>query len=357
MSPSRVLALLGLASLACAAQAQSQYRVFAEAYGGYYNSVQTTSPIFGLDVNGNPNTVYGTVWYGSDYKSGAAYDQLAPLPNLTAGGTWAGDAANGMTVVTGNAHGMTQWGSNHTSASVSGFTQVDRQYSGEFVVGTDTWPMDVQTSNYAYMTGRSVWEELYQIGGGTGTGQFTGTIHIDGTLAATMGSGTASVDWSLRTFSNQLVASVNASYDAGTDSWNLNVFSNGQWTNSSGSGPLTLDEDVIGGYSFTYGEALYLKSELFTSVWGNGAADFSNTVSFTGMKLPQDAAVYVMSGAGAAAYGISFDGNGSGTLCQNLACALSGGTPPVPEPETYALLLSGLGVIAWVARRRRHHGR
>lgn len=28
-------------------------------------------------------------------------------------------------------------------------------------------------------------------------------------------------------------------------------------------------------------------------------------------------------------------------------------TAAVPEPETYALLLAGLGVLAWVARRRR----
>jgi hypothetical protein len=28
-------------------------------------------------------------------------------------------------------------------------------------------------------------------------------------------------------------------------------------------------------------------------------------------------------------------------------------SPPVPEPETYALLLAGLGVVGWVARRRR----
>ena len=28
---------------------------------------------------------------------------------------------------------------------------------------------------------------------------------------------------------------------------------------------------------------------------------------------------------------------------------------PVPEPETYAMLLAGLGVVGWVARRRRQH--
>ena len=28
-------------------------------------------------------------------------------------------------------------------------------------------------------------------------------------------------------------------------------------------------------------------------------------------------------------------------------------TPPVPEPETYAMLLAGLGALAFVARRRK----
>jgi hypothetical protein len=34
-----------------------------------------------------------------------------------------------------------------------------------------------------------------------------------------------------------------------------------------------------------------------------------------------------------------------------------GATPPVPEPETYAMLLAGLGIIGVVARRRRNVGR
>jgi hypothetical protein len=33
--------------------------------------------------------------------------------------------------------------------------------------------------------------------------------------------------------------------------------------------------------------------------------------------------------------------------------ALPGSITPVPEPETYTLMLGGLGVVAWVARRRR----
>ena len=31
----------------------------------------------------------------------------------------------------------------------------------------------------------------------------------------------------------------------------------------------------------------------------------------------------------------------------------NGGTPPIPEPETYALMLGGLGIVGWMARRRK----
>ncbi|HUP09365.1 MAG TPA: PEP-CTERM sorting domain-containing protein [Caldimonas sp.] len=37
-------------------------------------------------------------------------------------------------------------------------------------------------------------------------------------------------------------------------------------------------------------------------------------------------------------------------------CAIGITPPPVgaiPEPETYALMLAGLGMLSWVARRRR----
>lgn len=286
--------------------------------------------------------------YGTDSRSATAYSSASPIPNVTAGGTWAGDASLGMGTVTGQAFGKTDWGSNHASASVSGYNKVTQNYSGQYVVGGTSWPMQVSSETASYATGHSVWEELYQIGGGTGTGQFTGTIHVDGSLAGTLGDGVASFNWALRTFADQTVASVTARFDAATNAWTKDVFSNGTWTHSFGSGALNVNEDVVASYGFTYGTALYLKSELTTSVLGNGSADFSNTVQFTGMLLPQEAAVFVYSGTRSAAYGITFAGTGAGTVCGDLACAVNA----VPEPQSYALLLAGLGVVGWVASRR-----
>jgi hypothetical protein len=47
---------------------------------------------------------------------------------------------------------------------------------------------------------------------------------------------------------------------------------------------------------------------------------------------------------------LAFDHNNQ-TLDQNVTISLV--TAPIPEPETYALMLAGLGVVGFTARRRK----
>ena len=49
----------------------------------------------------------------------------------------------------------------------------------------------------------------------------------------------------------------------------------------------------------------------------------------------------------------SYIGNGDNQIIWGNAFAFTGKVDVVPEPETYALMLAGLGVVGWAARRRR----
>ena len=48
-----------------------------------------------------------------------------------------------------------------------------------------------------------------------------------------------------------------------------------------------------------------------------------------------------------------FYGQNGGTVDQVVEVRLEHQTPPVPEPQTYALMLAGLGTIAFIARRKK----
>lgn len=93
------------------------------------------------------------------------------------------------------------------------------------------------------------------------------------------------------------------------------------------------------------------------SVNGNGLSDAENTINLVRLDAPSGTRLYASSGA---SYGgvITFGGGaGGGTVCTTLACVGGGGgggnPPPVPEPSTYALMLAGLGLTGWLARRRK----
>lgn len=59
-------------------------------------------------------------------------------------------------------------------------------------------------------------------------------------------------------------------------------------------------------------------------------------------------------GLGAGSYTLNVFGNPSGSFGGGYGGFLATVTAPIPEPETYAMMLAGLGALGFLARRRRN---
>ena len=77
------------------------------------------------------------------------------------------------------------------------------------------------------------------------------------------------------------------------------------------------------------------------------------------LKAADQFSLFYYDGAGPAISSINFSTLGVAVNSSGIPNGLSHATlyagpmtPPVPEPETYALMLGGLGLVGWMARRR-----
>ncbi|MCX9155810.1 PEP-CTERM sorting domain-containing protein [Niveibacterium sp. 24ML] len=91
-------------------------------------------------------------------------------------------------------------------------------------------------------------------------------------------------------------------------------------------GELTLSNAYKNDFSFTFGNTYKLVASLTATAWNGGVADFSHTAN---LNFALGSGVNLTSASG-----------------------YTYNVPAVPEPQTYAMLLAGLGMISVMARRR-----
>jgi hypothetical protein len=135
-----------------------------------------------------------------------------------------------------------------------------------------------------------------------------------------------------------------------------------QWSGSfaaaaSGTNSFTLDLSSLSGWN-----NISLSAIISANFSGGSGYDVT-AVSFDGNAFTPTLNLSLPGGVGADVWTYSAGNLSASVHALDITGTLVGGSvgftgslnitaQPVPEPETYALLLAGLGVVGWVARRR-----
>lgn len=344
-----------------AVQAQPVSRVTNQVYGYYQGTIEFSSTV----LNGQQ-----TEYYGSDYKF-TQYNSVGGVQTPAAfTGSWDPGAAiyggqAALTTVVVNAYASTDFKQNKVSVAMSGFSPASNfprtdtlcfTHPGTATCASPEFELLTNVTPSAYGQANSNWEDLYFLGGGTGGGSISATFHLDGTLGPGTTSpgnqGTVYFNWSQRDFLGNYNGYVQASYDTAGDHWYKTVYSGlngGTTTLTDGAGMLTINEDVVVPIGFTFNQVAYVQSVAQIDVYGNAAGSFDHTITLQQLGLPTGARFFAASGAD---YGGVVTG---GAVCPTQSCAIGGGggVTPVPEPEAYAMMLAGLGLLSFVARRQK----
>lgn len=185
-------------------------------------------------------------------------------------------------------------------------------------VETNWVPASGSTSGNSSAQASSNWSDWFVISGGTGVGTASFTSLLDGVLASGK-NGSANL-------------SVNIGYTPKTSCFTLcgeadtNQTLLNQITSLSGKSKSTMEQALEGEFTFAYNKPFALTVMLGVQATNGGMADFTLGSLGNSLLLPNGAGLY-------SASGLDY-------------------VQAVPEAETYAMMLAGLGLVGWAARRR-----
>jgi hypothetical protein len=349
-------------------------------YGIMYFSVDSTLPTHGAYSAASD---FGTNFFDPDPAT--AY---TPLTDITAiPGALAQITGAGYTV-----SASTTQGSNHAYASLSTTPSnvlSTGGFSGWYDQVTVTGGTGASTGTLAFTVRLSGLADVGQYGGSVKYGLYASSLHpmqLVDTLNIVDPVPLATQPWALSAplgFNNTTELTTISTYGLGASPYNDTSIFFPEPTSTSPafetigipalSDPYLLDGDMgfptpdliltpgarqsvdvtlHGTLTFTYGEAFYLIGGLDVTVFGDGLESFCsfNAISDTTCTIPKD-------GTGATTLDFSNSANLINiALPQGATASFASGetynVTSVPEPAEWLMLLAGLGLVGWRARRR-----
>lgn len=332
--------VLGMPVFAAATSPTLSFSTSAQVWGELSTSY-SSSLLGDVSFTVQGTTDYKWYYYGS-YSNGTPGDIASAAYTVEEGHGGNGDYLYDL--VTSNG----QYGFSYDGQSKVTGTHLHTMMSTVTTDATDgpgAHSSTTSMSAYSYAS----WSQQFYIGATSDrTAGSYGAILVGITLDGSVQGDASGWLQARSSFSDTAGVSYDSYFSVGSD------YTDPAWT-APGGGTKTVFKKLL----FQYGTPFTIGLTQYAWSYGNGTADFFNTGKISAIEIPFGAVLESgaeQAGLGSAdqLYGNVIQSASADAENTNWDFGNNGGgfTPPVPEPETYAMMLAGLGLMVAVARRR-----